>query len=435
MNWRRGGFVAVEVALLLAIPFVATAGFRAVLEHDRGPGRRPGARSARARLRGVRRADADRAPASAPTAPPAVGRGRSPSVARRAGRCAALRAGGDADRRRREAGHATLAEVYADDGLTGGRRRRPPRCSAPGSARSSPSSPTAWRRCVGPSAPLARRQSRRARRASTPANSPSTAPRSSATSRPPTTGELRSGPARPPRGCSGGPGSTAVAASSDPDVVPGEAAAGVGRFVRGLAAGPRDGRGDAGGGGRPTAPSSSIPAAVDRPRRGPRAVPGGGLARAPGRGSGCSTPSVPPGCRSRSAREAVRAGGPGHRASATPTGSAPSTSAIVYFDPALTPAAEAAGRAHSASGRRSSAPGRTPTTSSISPSSSVRTSPTPTVWRPQWARRSRGRSWLTSTGPRAPGGRSRRPGPPTTRRASRPSSWPSATSSPSPSTS
>jgi LytR cell envelope-related transcriptional attenuator len=36
MNWRRAGFVAVEVGLILAIPFVAAAGFRAVLNTTEG---------------------------------------------------------------------------------------------------------------------------------------------------------------------------------------------------------------------------------------------------------------------------------------------------------------------------------------------------------------------------------------------------------------
>ena len=129
----------------------------------------------------------------------------------------------------------------------------------------------------------------------------------------------------------------AVAASSNPDAVPGEAATGVGRFVRGLAAGdssieviPVDEEPDGTFVADPDAvadfvedrvpfPVSAFPGA--RPRV--RVLDGVGA----------------PGLAARVAREAVRAGG-----QVTVLGNADEfgapTSAIVYYDPALTASAQ-----------------------------------------------------------------------------------------------
>ena len=148
-----------------------------------------------------------------------------------------------------------------------------------------------------------------------------------------------------------------------PTSCPGRPRPGVGRFVRGLAAGPRSGRGHPRGGATPTGPSVVDPAAVADLVEDRVPFPVAAVARCPAPG---------PGARRRRCRRARRAGGRARScgraarspSSATPTGSGPRRRPIVYYDAALHDRRRRRSPTRSASDRRSAAPDRTPTTSS-----------------------------------------------------------------------
>ena len=355
MNWRRAGFVAAGGRAAPRHPVPRDGRLPGRARHHRGPRRRPRARPGRARLRGVRRADADRACWPAPT---------EPTLAWLA--LAAL--GGEGGR-----GGALLlvpADTRVADPLVGetdpGRgvrrrraaaawRRRPRRCSGPGWARSSRWSPSGWRRSSSRSSPLE-------------------------VVNPDDVADFAAGPL-----ALDGLGVVAYLAAADPDgsdlarlarhelrlagvdrrrwpapSTPMWCRArprpGVGRFVRGLAAGPSTHRGDPGRRSGADGHLRRRSRRRRRPRRGPRALPRGGDARRPARGCGCSTASGPPG--SPPGWPATRCG-PAAQVTVigNADGSGPRRSAVVYYDAALTPAAEAV--AARPRHRCARAPGRT----------------------------------------------------------------------------
>ena len=365
-GWRRWVFVAARGRLLLvAVPVLAWTRLPGRARHHRGPGRRPRARSRRARA--TRRSSSPRRWRWSLGARRRVGavvgdgpRASAGPTSRAAPCCSS--------RRRRwstttSSAEVTLAEAWAE-------RRRGRRC----------------RRALGD---LARRRLRRACSRSSRTGWPSSRPGGAAGAdaarrhrrlrgRRGRRSTARRSPqllTLPPEGESDLVAAVrheavwqawlaAVAASTDPDVVPGERSSGIGRFVRGWPPGrspievvPVD------AGRRPRrrrrACFEADAAGRRRPRRGAGAVPGRRARRASGRGCGCSTASAPTG--SRCGRPRRRAGRrPGRRRRQRRPVRTPPTSRVVYFDAGV--ADEVAGHR-----RRSSA----------STTSSGRTGPNP----------------------------------------------------------
>ena len=142
MSWRRAGFVAMEVVLILAIPFLATAGFRAVLNTTEGKAIDPELDPSEPGYE----AFVEPTPTAllVGTDGPSLTWVAMAALGGEAGRGGSLLLVPGATHSVGPAGTPgpTLAELYARRVAGGGRRRRAP-CSAPASARSSPSSPNA----------------------------------------------------------------------------------------------------------------------------------------------------------------------------------------------------------------------------------------------------------------------------------------------------
>jgi hypothetical protein len=333
VNWRRAGFVLLEVVLLLAVPFIAASGFRAVLNTTEG-------RTVDPELDPVEpgyEAFVEPTPTAllAATNGPVLDWLALAALAGEGGRGGALllvpvdlRVAGPGLSER------TLAEAYATDGLPG-LEEAAATVLGTGVGEVVTVEPERLAALLGPVSPLR-------------------------VSNPDDTAEFGAGDVDLEGAdvvaylAARDDGESdlarlarhelvwqawldAVATSSDPDVVPGEAAAGVGRFVRGLAAGPHtievvpvaeDPEGTFAA--DPAAvvdlveervpfPVASAPGA--RPRV--RVLDGVGVA----------------GLAPRVAREAVRAGG-----QVTVIGNADrfgsTRSAVVYYDPTLTAPAE-----------------------------------------------------------------------------------------------